>query len=495
MTLVFPVGYRFPLFFELPTRRFCSHTALVPRLSHYSIPTVHSTCHTILDRPPRFTRASAATHDLPVLGNLEVGRAPRARVNMAPATNLLAARPASASQGTPENRSTALALRRSSSLGPPSAQITGVSRGNSTRPPQVQPRTPGTASASSRDCPPHLTPPPNPKPATSSLLKMSAKLDLPTLVGPITATSISVWLGGCEDAFEAFTALSGKVVADNVRILLAGLEMKDVDAATWWSENRAPLKALSSWADFTTRVQDRFVPANWKLDALEAFYSVRQNDTEDFLAFATRLQAARNKLTGAGSGYTISDSILKNHLLFCCNLRLRRRLLAIPALKYHDQKVDTLVSALANVWASMVEEGVVRRAPPPRPFSNTASAMLPTATSAAPATARPVTEAERALLRVNGGCFHCGLTPTSPGWYPHGSSNCNGNSERGIPPRKTSITSRPPAAPAHVGAILPADDEEVDQYLWSPGLINVMNSPTYSGILVDEVPDDSDDSF
>lgn len=211
------------------------------------------------------------------------------------------------------------------------------------------------------------------------------------------------------------------------------------------------------------------MPSNWKLEALELFYDIRQG-AEDFNAFVSRLQAARNALTGAGTGFTINDSIFKNHLLFGCHLRLRRRILAVPGLKYADLKVDAFIGIMSNIWAAMVEEGIVR--PTVTAPSGSSALLVPATTPAVRSSVPPLTEAERERLRKVRGCFHCRLDPSSAAWHAHTSRDCPGDPARGIPPRNQ---------PTRVGVVATTDaeddNEEMMPYSYAVGAINFDDDP------------------
>lgn len=282
---------------------------------------------------------------------------------------------------------------------------------------------------------------PDPKTAPTRPSRRMTKLSVPSLQTPpdgekLRATMVNSWLARCEDAFEGHEDLTGDTLKEKTKILQAGLRMEDPTAASWWAENRTELKALSSWKDFAQRVRDRFVPSNWRIDALEAFYAIRQGSTEAFPTFAARLQQARNNLAGAGTPYAITDAVMKNHLLFYSTSRLRKRVLAIPAIKYHDLKVDGLTNILATTWASLMEDGASAARLP------TSSAPAPARFSSAPVSSPalskmpPLSEADRQRLRDLGGCFHCRRHPGSPGgWKPHAARECPGDAAAGIPPR------------------------------------------------------------
>lgn len=130
---------------------------------------------------------------------------------------------------------------------------------------------------------------------------MGIKVDLVNLVGPLTPLTIRTWLEKCEDLFECAEYQYGKVLDGKMKVSLAGTKMVDPAAAAWWSEVRVNMKADADWDKFVDAVRERFLPANWKLGALEDFYMIAQGSSS-FDDFATRLQTAANALTNAVVG-------------------------------------------------------------------------------------------------------------------------------------------------------------------------------------------------
>jgi hypothetical protein len=270
---------------------------------------------------------------------------------------------------------------------------------------------------------------------------MTTKIDIPALSGKLDASVITAWLATCEDTFEAWDLLNPTRPLDTgLRVLLAGLKLESPVASQWWCENREVLKKSPSWADFATAVKDRFVPASWRLDSLAAFYAISQGSSS-FSDFLARLQSARSALSGAGRGFTINDSVMKNHLLFNSNRLLCLRICAIPTLDYANLKVDNLIGLMSSTWNSMVAENI----------GSARATLQPTA----PAPSRSLSEAERDVIRNARGCFNCHKTPSSPGWTPHISRNCPGDKSRGIPPRSA-------PAPTSINAVaaLGVDDND-----------------------------------
>ncbi|TFK58797.1 hypothetical protein BDN72DRAFT_906407 [Pluteus cervinus] len=270
------------------------------------------------------------------------------------------------------------------------------------------------------------------------------KLEIPTLT-TLDAQSVSSWLNGCEDACEIWGLQNpDRTLSVAIRILAAGLKMEASVATTWWDENRDTLKALATWDLFKAQVKERFVPANWRIDALDKFYSIKQK-SNTYADFVAELQAARNPLASAGVGYTINDSIFKNHLLFFANPILRLRVRALPNFNHATLKVDGLISLMASTWDSLVAEGNVRHTTSAFSSSSSTSTRVRDnkASSSTVSSSRPpeLTQTERDTLKAAGGCYHCRRTPTSPGWIRHSSRDCPGDKSRGIPPRTTTSTS------------------------------------------------------
>ncbi|KAK0235082.1 hypothetical protein EDD85DRAFT_791981 [Armillaria nabsnona] len=198
-------------------------------------------------------------------------------------------------------------------------------------------------------------------PISARPVQMSSKLDLPTLTS-ITSTDVLLWLTCCADSFEAWSALNGdKTIKPETQILVAGLKMEHAEASAWWNENRETLKKILLWDDFAVKVKDHFVLSNWRLDTLTAFYAVQHAAGVDFQMYVSDLQKARNALVSAGTGYTISDSIVKNHILFGAHPILSLRVCGTSSFSmlYGMMKLDTLINLMTTIWASLLAENVV----------------------------------------------------------------------------------------------------------------------------------------
>lgn len=203
-----------------------------------------------------------------------------------------------------------------------------------------------------------------------------------------------------------------QVMPPQLHIVFTGLKLEESSTSLWWSENRDALKQLSTWEAFTSRFKDHFIPSGWYLDALACFYNVSQGNN-DFCLFVTSLQATRNSLGSVGLGYTITDSIFKNHLLFFANPILQLHVCAMLNLGYDSLKVDILINIMATTWSSLVAEGLM--------MSISMQPALPSQASTLKS-AYPLPNlsyAEREALHSTGGCFHCCLSPSDATWKSH----------------------------------------------------------------------------
>ncbi|KAJ7709213.1 hypothetical protein B0H16DRAFT_1745975 [Mycena metata] len=279
-----------------------------------------------------------------------------------------------------------------------------------------------------------------------------SKLKFPKLTDELTPTVINRWLGCCEDTYEAWQALNlDKSMPPRTVITLAGLWMEERTAATWWNENREALKKIGTWDSCAEKVKERFVPSGWRMVALATFYGIPQGSSP-FPEFVKSLQDARNALAGAGTGYTINDSIMKNHLLFFSHPILRLRISGQQNLGFETMKLDTLIANMSSTWSSLLAEGVTRQpraAPTPLVIPSTVSLPTPTSSSSSSISRPfvPLTHTEKEAFRTAGGCYHCRKTPQTPGWVKHHSDSCPGDLALGIPPR---------SAPSVVAAVGPA---------------------------------------
>ena len=188
---------------------------------------------------------------------------------------------------------------------------------------------------------------------------MSTKLDIPVLSGILNASNVNVWLNLCQDSFEVHVAVNSSTLKPSIQVVLAGIKMEAPAAKSWWNENREELKALTTWEDFVKKVKDHFVLENWKMDALAQFYGISQGSSS-FMDYAARLQEACNTLSSGGTGFTISDSVFKNHLLFFSHPILALCMRFIPSFDYPKTRVDGLIALMSSTWDSMVAERVIR---------------------------------------------------------------------------------------------------------------------------------------
>ncbi len=186
---------------------------------------------------------------------------------------------------------------------------------------------------------------------------MSTKI-IPPFAGPLTANGLKQWLGVCEDGFDNYEDThDNKKLSARTRIRLTGAALSEPQMAEWWSAGRKEYLELKLWEAFAEKVKDRFLPVDWKTDALELFYRCTQGK-RDFRTFAADLAQTLNALpTG-----TVSSLTHKYHLVFHCNQHLYLRLRATPGFLIDNaaQTPDMLVAFMTALWDSLVADNSVR---------------------------------------------------------------------------------------------------------------------------------------
>ena len=243
---------------------------------------------------------------------------------------------------------------------------------------------------------PHVITPPQVPSPPPTCTQMSTKLEISVLSGVLGALNVNSWLNLCKDSFEVHAAVNSSTLKPSIQIILAGIKMEAVAVRSWWNENYEELKVLATWDKFAKKVKDHFVLANWKMDVLMHFYAISQGSSS-FVDYAVRLQEAHNTLSSGGTGFTISDSIFKNHLLFFSHPILALHMHSIPSFNYAKTCVDSLVALMSSTWDSLVAEHVIH---PP----------LSTATVNIPRPVKmfiPLTDHECDALKQANGCYWC----------------------------------------------------------------------------------------
>ncbi|KAJ7218571.1 hypothetical protein GGX14DRAFT_560915 [Mycena pura] len=260
-----------------------------------------------------------------------------------------------------------------------------------------------------------------------------SRLEVPKFKGPMSPSAIMQWLDRVSDSFDAFVVFNDdKKLTPELRILYAGLAMEEETAMAWWGENRADLRKLSKWEEFTARVLSRFAPDGWKANMVRTYYLMHQQ-SRPYSVFAAELQSARSAV-GTTGPLGITDRIHTNHLLFHAHNTLQRRVLAIPGFDLETIDVDRLTSTMSATWDSLVAEGVVRTSIPTS-ATTSLTPLLSTATSRLP----PLDDAEKKRISDASGCWKCRKIPTSPGWTPHIGRTCPGDVSLGILPGRDYI--------------------------------------------------------
>ncbi|KAF8518647.1 hypothetical protein BU17DRAFT_90698 [Hysterangium stoloniferum] len=272
---------------------------------------------------------------------------------------------------------------------------------------------------------------------------MSSKIVSP-FAGSLTANSLKVWLGSCEDGFENYEDTHDKKLVPKTHICLTGAALTEPQMVEWWALGKVEFLALPSWESFVKKVKDRFMPVNWKMDALEQFYSCSQGKC-DFRTFAMDLAQCLGTLPSA----TISTAIYKHHILFYSHPLLYLRMHALQAFDIDNssQTPDELIALMRSQWDSLVADNAARSGCSSAHINHTSSTGVPLLTSSTgnstsptslitPPKFLPITEEEKAALTAVRGCWNCCGKPMDPGWVPHQRHTCPGNPTIGAHPGK-----------------------------------------------------------
>ncbi|KAF9481278.1 hypothetical protein BDN70DRAFT_931048 [Pholiota conissans] len=394
---------------------------------------------TALD-PPKFTRSTVAHFDIPLFGinDLPPTRRPRAP---RPKHEHLEPLLSSSESESDADFSSTHHLRHSTKTSVPRRLLHPI---------------PTSSLATLGNTP--LTHPPS---------SMSNKI-VPQFSGPLTANGLKQWLGACEDGFDNYQDThEDKVLSVKTRIRLTGAALAEPQMAEWWSAGRKEYVELKLWESFVEKLKDRFMPIDWKTDALEMFYRCNQGKM-DFRTFASTLAQTINALPSG----TISSTIHKHHLLFHCNPHLYLRMRAVPGFSIDDstQTPDKLISLMAAQWDSLVADNSSRvsRITPATP-STIPLTISPPSTTSYPKFVPP-TEQEKAELSAAHGCWNCRGKPGDPDWIPHQRQNCPGNPTIGARPGRDFVPKTEPTPKKLVAAAAlsthPSDstDSEADDY-------------------------------
>ncbi|KIM41270.1 hypothetical protein M413DRAFT_27656 [Hebeloma cylindrosporum] len=249
---------------------------------------------------------------------------------------------------------------------------------------------------------------------------MTSKIVAP-FSGPLTANSLKIWLSSCEDGFDNYQDThKDATLSAKTRIRLTGSALTDPQMAEWWVGSKSKFLELATWEDFVKKLKDRFMPVNWKMDALEQFYSCNQGK-RDFRSYAADLAQCLGTLPSS----TISTTIYKYHILFFSHPHLYLRMRALQGFDI-DLSTQTPDELIALMGAHRV-------------------ALFTSAASTPSSAFSPLTEEERAALTAVRGCWNCRGKPGDADWIPHQRHMCPGNSAVGARPGKDYVPSTTPA--------------------------------------------------
>ncbi|GLB44239.1 hypothetical protein LshimejAT787_1601690 [Lyophyllum shimeji] len=253
--------------------------------------------------------------------------------------------------------------------------------------------------------------PPTPSPS----LLMSGKIVAP-FSGPLTANGLKLWLSSCEDGFDNYEDThEKKTLSAKTRIRLTGAALVEPQMAEWWTASKTEFLALTTWEAFVAKLKARFMPVNWKMDALEQFFGCSQGK-RDFRTFTADLAQSLGTLPSA----TISTTVYKYHILFYAHPLLYLRMRALQGFDIDNttQTPDELIALMTAQWDSLVADNSSRGGRSlPSAFTASLSPSVPLITSAfnVPSTSSPryvpPTEEEKEALSAVRGCWNCRGNP------------------------------------------------------------------------------------
>ncbi|KIJ37764.1 hypothetical protein M422DRAFT_259602 [Sphaerobolus stellatus SS14] len=229
---------------------------------------------------------------------------------------------------------------------------------------------------------------------------------IPEFHGPLTASSLTAWLGQCDDGFAIYSAMKTDKSPDlNVmtKIRLTGSQLKESTAAAWWTAGRKEFLTTMTYETFVKKLEGRFMPKGYKLVALRTLFLCSQGRSQ-FSDYAAALVEAHNAL----SEKVINANLYKYHLLFHSHTLLLLRILVLPNLNISDMAFDDLASLMSMQWESFIAESAghnICAAP-----ASASTSMPPAINSTAPAARNglpPLTNTERKTLSAAGGCWEC----------------------------------------------------------------------------------------
>ncbi|KAF8526996.1 hypothetical protein BU17DRAFT_82515 [Hysterangium stoloniferum] len=234
---------------------------------------------------------------------------------------------------------------------------------------------------------------------------MSNKIVL-SFAGPLTANSLKVWLGSCEDGFENYEDTHDKKLVPKTCIHITGAILTKPQMVEWWASGKVEFLALPSWKSFIKKVKDHFMPVNWKMDVLEQFYSCSQGKC-DVHTFAMDLAQCLGTLPSV----TISTAIYKHHILFYSHPLLYLHMCALQAFDINNssQMPDELIALMGSQWDSLVADNTAHLGHSLAHISYTSSTGISLLTSSTgnangasslitPPKSPPITEEEKAAL-------------------------------------------------------------------------------------------------
>lgn len=287
--------------------------------------------------------------------------------------------------------------------------------------------------------------------------------------GSLSPETLQSWEQQCRQHFRV------KRIADDEQVGIVASGLQDTTIVTWFFANESRLSALS-FKDFMADMRKRFLPRTWADDVLDRLSHSTQNENDSFESWVDNLLRTNALLTDTGLEF--SEDRIREHITTHAvqELRSAARRTEARALKGFDD----FKYYLAEIDESRVFERNKRRrefdsylASRPRAFgpgSNANKVNVPSASARNSDRPPTLTEADKAKLRANGGCFKCRrynaghMSSECPNPFPLASEytgipHVPGKKSNTTPAQPTAGPSRPRPPTSRVAAVVDGENE------------------------------------
>lgn len=267
-------------------------------------------------------------------------------------------------------------------------------------------------------------------PSTDATIIQASAKHVPTLTpGDVSPSILMDWANACGYFFEERDIDDAKKVAK----ILSGLQ--DPLLRDWIAGDAARIKALD-WDSFLEELKLQTLPEHWAQDARNDLLRLRQKDSEAFRTFAIQVEKLNVVLRGTTEHFTPTALRMQFEVAVCDDLSSQMRINRAELQAYSDygkwkNAIITLDnrrinenSRVARLIRASSSQGYKSTSSSTHTARNASASSAPPAAAPAGTPDNPprLTDAERALLRENAGCFKCRRFYVShmSGKCPHG---------------------------------------------------------------------------